>query len=105
MKKPRFSSSFRTACRIVAQQCHGRKGVWAYEIFEYINQKYFADRLPYVHILWSLTPYGGCVAWSSCATNKSRPPIIALHPALLGEGEKPAPWSIPRAQLGPALVY
>jgi len=105
MKKPRFSSTFRDSCLVVAEQCYGAKGTWAYETFRHINETYFADRLPWPHILWGLTAHGSCIAWASTAGDKSRPPIITLHPSLLRGSEKPDPWDIDRAWLGPSLVF
>ncbi len=105
MKKPRFSKRFRHACLIVAEQCHGAKGTWAYEAFEYINKSFFSERLPWPHIMWGLTAHGGCLAWSCTDLAKSRPPIVMLHPALLGGGESDNPWGIPRAILGPSYVF
>jgi hypothetical protein len=105
MKKPRFSRVFRESCWIVAEHCYGRKGVWAYEIFRFLNAAYFADRLPWPHILWGLTAHGSCVAWASTARDKSRPPIITLHPSILQGTEKENPWDIPRSWMGPALAF
>jgi hypothetical protein len=105
MKKPRFSGSFRESCLVVAEQCYGRKGVWAYEAFSFINDTYFAGRVPWPHILWGLTAHGGCVAWASTARDKSRPPIITLHPSLLRGSEKQDPWDIRPAWLGPSLAF
>ena len=105
MKKPRFSQNFRESCLIVAEQCYGRKGLWAYESFVFINKIYFAERLPWAHILWGLTSHGSCVAWASTARDKSRPPIVTLHPSLLRGSEKETPWGLPPAWLGPALAF
>jgi hypothetical protein len=105
MEIRRFSKSFRESCLVVAAHCHGEKGVWAYETFSFINDTYFAGRLPWPHIIWGLTPHGGCVAWSSTARDRSRPPIINLHPSLLGGTEKSDPWGIIPEHLGPAFVF
>jgi hypothetical protein len=105
MKKRKFSRRFRESCLIVAEQCYGRKGTWAHEAFSFINQTYFADRLPWPHIIWGLTAHGSCTAWASTARDKSRPPIITLHPSLLQASEKENPWDIPAAWLGPSLVF
>lgn len=105
MKKPRFSKRFRDACWIVAEQCYGRKGTWAYEIFAFLNAAYFAERLPWPHIIWGLTAHGSCTAWASTALDKSRPPIITLHPSLLHGTEKENPWGLPPAWLGPSLAF
>jgi len=105
MKKPRFAKAFRKSCLIVARHCYGLKGTWAHQIFGFINAAYFAERLPWPHILWGLTAHGGCIAWSSTARDKSRPPIITLHPSLLQASEEENPWGIPAEWLGPSLVF
>lgn len=105
MKKPRFSATFRDSCRIVAEQCHGAKGTWAYDAFAFINDHWFSGRLPWAHIIWGLTPHGGCLAWSSTDMEKSRPPIILLHPSLLGVGVIENPWGVPKSWLGPSYVF
>ncbi len=105
MQKPRISGNFRKACLIVAKHCYGAKGVWAYATFAFINRKYFGNRLPWPHIIWGLTAHGACLAWASSARDRSRPPVILLHPALLKKMEKENPWQIPTAWLGPSLVF
>jgi hypothetical protein len=105
MKKPRFSANFRESCLVVAEQCYGRKGTWAYKSFGFINTVYFAGRFPWPHILWGLTAHGSCTAWASTVRDKSRPPIITLHPSLLQGTEKENPWDIPAAWLGPSLAF
>lgn len=105
MIKRRFSRTFRESCLIVAEQLYGRKGVWAYDSFVFINDAYFADRLPWPHILWGLTAHGSCIAWASTARDRSRPPIITLHPSLLQGTEKEEPWGLPANWLGPSLVF
>ena len=105
MKKRRFSRTFRESCLIVAEQVYGLKGVWAYDSYTFINEIYFAGRLPWPHILWGLTAHGSCVAWASTARDKSRPPIITLHPSLLRGTEREEPWDIPADWLGPSLAF
>jgi hypothetical protein len=105
MEKPRFSGHLRDSCLTIAQHSYGRKGVWAYETFAFINASYFADRLPWTHILWGLTAHGHCIAWASSARDKSRPPIVMLHPSLLGGTEREDPWRIPPEWLGPSLAF
>jgi hypothetical protein len=104
-RKRRFSTVFRNSCYVVAQQCYGLKGTWAYDAYAFINATYFGNRLPWAHILWGLTEYGSCIAWASTVRDKSRPPIITLHPALLEVHQSPAPWGIPPRRLGPSLVF
>jgi hypothetical protein len=101
----RFSKNFRRSSLIVAKHCYGAKGIWAHKVFDYISERYFGGRLPYPHIIWGLTPHGGCVAWASTISDNSRPPIITLHPSLLRGSEKENPWGITREWLGPAMVF
>lgn len=103
--KRRFSRDFRESCMVVADQCYGVKGTWVYESYSFINQHYFGGRLPWAHIIWGFTEYGACIAWSSTIRDKSRPPIITLHPVLLQRHQKADPWGIPTSCLGPSLVF
>lgn len=52
-----------------------------------------------------MTAHGACIAWASTARDKSRPPIITLHPSLLEGKERPDPWCISPDWLGPSLVF
>lgn len=104
-EKPRFSGRFRNATLIVAEQCYGAKGVWAYKIYEFVNEHFFYNHLPWPHIIWGLTAHGGCLAWSSTALDKSRPPVILMHDSLLGTGTLENPWGIPKSWLGPCFVF
>ena len=105
MKKRRFSGTFRESCLIVAEHCYGLKGIWAYETFAFINAAYFSDRLPWPHIIWGLTAHGACIAWASTVQDRSRPPVVNLHPSLLGGTERKTPWGVSAKQLGPAYVF
>lgn len=105
IKKRRFSSDFRESCLVVADQCYGPKGTWAYECYAFINCHFFGGRLPWAHIIWGLTEYGSCFAWASTARDKARPPIITLHPAILGSVQKKDPWGIDPTCLGPSWVF
>lgn len=105
MKRRKFSKDFRESCLVVAEQCYGRKGTWAYEALSFINRSYFAGRVTWPHIIWGLTAHGGCLAWASTVRDKSRPPIINLHPSLLGGTEKENPWGIAPEWLGPSLAF
>lgn len=73
-------------------------GSRTYDEFDRINGAYFGGRLPTPLIVWALTPWGGCQG--STESDRSRPPLIVLHPALLGTGPKDNPWKVPRAWLG-----
>jgi hypothetical protein len=52
--------------------------------------------LPWPHIIWALTPYGSCLGYSY----RAGPPVIVLHPSLLGGTEKANPWQVPAGWLG-----
>jgi len=98
----RFDPIFRE----VAASRDGARGVWSYQAFDYLNGTYFDGQLPTPLILWTLTPYAGCIGLTSAAT----PPFIALHPGLLSiaddqGGTKDKNWSIPHAWLGVAYAY
>jgi len=101
----RFSGTFRASCLLVAEQCYGSKGVWAHHAFDHVNHSYFGGRLPHPHIVWGLTAFGSCFAWASCSREKSRQPVITLHPVLLGSTAEEPPWGIPRRWLGASLVF
>lgn len=45
MKNAIFSRKFRNACLLIAEHVHGPKGVWSYHCFDFINARYFANRL------------------------------------------------------------
>jgi hypothetical protein len=105
VKKRRASRNFRESCLVVAEHCYGLKGTWAYEAFAFINRAYFGDRLPCPHILWGLTAHGKCIAWASTARDKSRPPIITLHPSILEPSEKLEPWGVPAHWFGSSLAF
>ncbi len=92
--------------REIAASRDGAHGVWSYQACDYINATYFDGRLPTPLILWTLTPYAGCIGLTRFAT----PPFIALHPGLLSiaddqGGTKDRNWGIPRAWLGVAYAY
>ena len=90
----------------IAECVYGRKGTWSYEMFQFINENYFAGRLPWPLIIWGLTAHGGCVAWAvQTSSDRSRPPIINLHPSLLHPSEIAEPWGIPENWFGPSLVF
>lgn len=89
------------ACLLIARHYHGRWGEWAYEVYSGINQRFFAGELPWPHISWSLTPHGACLGYTWTAG----PPVIVLHPSLLGGTEKQNPWGVPPAWLGPSFAF
>jgi hypothetical protein len=67
------NNSFRQAQELL----WGKAGVWAYDIFEELNEEYFADEVPMRGIAWGLTPHGGHLG--HCQQSGR----ITLHPALL----------------------
>jgi hypothetical protein len=88
------------ACRLIAQMHDGERGVWSYQAFDYINATIFGGELPTPLILWELTPWGGCLG----ETMRSTPPIVRLHPGLLGGSGDEPPWGISRTLLGRAYA-
>jgi hypothetical protein len=93
-------SGLDAACRVVAGAHDGDYGVWSYQAFDYVNATFFGGALPTPLILWELTPWGGCLG----LTRPSTPPLVRLHPGLLGGAGEEPPWGIPRELLGFAYV-
>jgi hypothetical protein len=75
-----------------------RLGRLGYALFTAVQTRLFAEALPWPLLLWGLTPHGGCLGLTR--VHASTPPIILLHPSLLGGTEKDTPWGIPEAWLG-----
>jgi hypothetical protein len=95
-------TGFSDAARAVGAACYGRRGLFAYQAFDWVNATLFAGRLPTPLILWELTAHGGCLGLTHAST--AAPPIIRLHPSMLGGTEKDNPWKVPPAWLGPAYA-
>jgi len=94
---------FTRAAKLIARECYGGLGVFAYQAFECINAMFFDNRLPWPLIVWQITAHGKCLGFT-----KSRPdrqPVIALHPSLMGGSEKENPWDIDPALLGFCYAY
>ena len=87
--------------RQMARYYHGPRGEFAYLAFEHINATLFDDLLPLPLIQWALTAHGGCLG----LTQSSGPPVITLHPSLLGGTQKANPWGIDPALLGVCYAY
>jgi len=87
------------ACLLIARHYYGSE--WVYEVFSRVNDRFFDGRLPWPHISWSLTPHGACLGH----TWTGGPPVIVLHPSLLGGREKANPWEVPASWLGPAFAF
>lgn len=91
------------ATKLIARHYDGAKGVWAYEAFEYVNHKFFDNKLPWPLIRWAITPHGGCLGLTR--TGEDSPPIITLHPSLLGGTQKENPWGVDPALLGVTYAF
>lgn len=89
------------ATKLIARHYDGKKGLWAYEAFEYINERFYDNRLPWPLIRWAITPHGGCLG----LTHSGDAPIIVLHPSLLAGSEKPNPWGVDPALLGVTYAF
>jgi hypothetical protein len=90
------------ACKRIAGFYWARKGLWAYEAFEFINATYFDGKLPWPFIQWGLTPHGHCLGFTQSSDD---PPVITLHPSVLGGTEKEDPWSVPPPWLGACYAF
>jgi hypothetical protein len=91
-----------TACKLIARHYDGPQGEFAYECFEHINATLFAGALPWPLIRWALTAHGHCLGFTQ---SSDQPPVIQLHPSLLGGTEKPDPWNIDPKVLGVCYAY
>jgi hypothetical protein len=90
----------RRLTRELAERYYGEKGLWAYDVFERINDTFFGGKLPWPHIVWGLTAHGGCLG----LTRSGPAPVITLHPSLLGGTEKRNPWDVDEDWLGLAFA-
>ncbi len=90
------------ALRLIARHFDGARGVWAYDCFDVINATYFDGELPTPKIQWALTAHGRCLGLTHSG---NRPPIITLHPSVLGGLEKSDPWGVNPAWLGVAYAF
>jgi hypothetical protein len=94
---------------MIARAANPKRGVRAYQAFDYINTTFFDRDLPTPFILWTVTEWGRCLGSSRLST----PAIVRLHPGLLGgqelcPGERPETkmvWSIPYRWLGLPLTF
>lgn len=92
------------AARDVASHYFGRKGVWAYECFDWINERLYDGNLPQPLILWGLTAHGGCLGFTMADPERVRP-VIQLHPSLLGSTAENGAWGFGQDLLGPAFAF
>jgi hypothetical protein len=90
------------ALRLVARHYDGPRGLWAYDLFDAVNAAYFGGELPQPQIRWAITPHGGCLGLTHWGDT---PPVITLHPSLLGGTEKPNPWGVDPAWLGESYAF
>ncbi len=98
-------SEIEAACKLLAEHYYGSRGALAYEAFDHINTTFFDDRLPTPNIQWLITPYGRCLGFTSPNVTNRVPPLVALHPALLGGGMSNNPWGVAQKYLGACYAY
>jgi hypothetical protein len=92
-----------TATRYVEEHFFGDKATFARQAFDYINDRFFHGQLPWTLIIWGLTAHGHCLGQTHADLNA--PPLITLHPSLLGGKEKVNPWGIPSRLLGHCYAF
>jgi hypothetical protein len=88
----------RAMTQAVVDHYQDREGRLGYALFTAVHAHFFADELPWPLIIWGLTAHGHCVAFTR--SSETTPPMILLHPSLLGGTEKKDPWGRPPAWLG-----
>ena len=94
-----------TACKLLANHYYGDRGTLAYEAFDHINATFFNGDLPTPNIQWLLTSFGHCLGFTAPTVTSRVPPLVALHPALLGGGLRDNPWGIAQKYLGACYAY
>ena len=98
-------SEIEAACKLLAEHYYGKPGTLAYEAFDHINATFFDGNLPAPNIQWLLTPYGRCLGLTGFMVSENVPPIVVLHPTMLGGGPSKDPWGIDRKYLGSYYAY
>jgi hypothetical protein len=111
-----YGEEVRSAYRLVARHVYRDKGAFAYAAFDHLNGTYFGGRLPEPLILWDITGYGGCLAWTR--SQADGPPVIKLHPSLVTPsarearrrerrtaGQRRTPWNVSADLLGWCYAY
>jgi hypothetical protein len=93
------------ATRLTERHFFGAKGVFARQAFDYINATFFDGRLPWTLILWAITPHGGCLGSTRSREHSNEPPIVTLHPSLLGGSESANPWGVSSDLLGVCYAF
>jgi hypothetical protein len=98
------TDEFSAAARLVAAECYGELGTFAYQAFDWINAALFDGRLPVPLIVWELTAHGHALGLTH--SEVGRAPRIRLHPSLTGGSYygKADPWGLPPEILGPAYA-
>jgi hypothetical protein len=92
-----------TATRYVEEHFFSEKAKFARHAFDYINERFFHGQLPWTLILWGLTAHGKCLGQT--VSNLRKPPVITLHPSLLGGTEKTNPWQVHPRHLGQCYAF
>lgn len=89
----------RAMTQAVVSHYQDRLGRLGYALFEQVHAHYFGPAtLPWPLILWGLTAHGACLGFTK--SSETTPPVILLHPSLLGGTEKKDPWGRPPPWLG-----
>jgi hypothetical protein len=98
-QKDWYNRKVKEAYRLIARHVYGADGEFAYRAFRDLNAIYFGEQLPEPLVLWDLTNWGNCLAWTR--SPDEGPPIIKLHPALVHPSkEDGSPWGIPADFIG-----
>jgi hypothetical protein len=86
------------ALDLVTRSFLGNQGRFVHEAFDWINHTLHDGNLPRPLIVWNITPYGRCLGFTVCDTSK--PPLIQLHPSVLGGSGDNNPWGVAAHILG-----
>jgi hypothetical protein len=96
-------SSLEEATRQVERYFWGSHGVFARRAFDYINAAYFGGRLPWTLLVWGITVHARCLGFTR--SRGGEPPVITLHPSILGGTEKADPWGVSPRLLGECYAF
>lgn len=91
-------TDIRTACRTVAAEFYGARGLWIYDSYEALNRQLFGGKLPTALIAIELTAHGRCLGLTQA--RDCRLPRVALHPSTFGGTESANPWGVSGDVLG-----
>jgi hypothetical protein len=96
------------ASKDLAHLYWGDEGLFAYQAFEHINERFYDGQLPWVLIQWAPTEWGACLGY----TRVSQEPVITLHPSIMrgssrvSEGDQHRnPWGVEDGVLGAVYAY